>query len=72
MAEEWTTAKADEVRVGDIVRTSAGDVVTVSRIETAFMGRANMLAFIEDTAQRWYKRPVASDAEVDIRATPAD
>ena len=67
MSETWKTVKADEVRTGDTVRTQAGDVVTVTRIETSFLGRPNMLAFIEDTAERWYKRPVASDAEVEIR-----
>jgi hypothetical protein len=55
------------VSVGDVVRTTKGDVVTVTRIETSFLGRPNMLAFIEDTADRWYKRPVAVDADVEIR-----
>jgi hypothetical protein len=56
------------VSVGDVVRTSTGDVVVVSRIETSFLGRPNMLAFIEDTPERWYKRPLTVDAEVEVRA----
>jgi hypothetical protein len=59
---------ASEVKVGDVVRTSSGDVVVVSRIETSFLGRPNMLAFIEDTPERWYKRPTAADAEVEVRS----
>jgi hypothetical protein len=42
-------------------------VVTVSRIEYEFLGRPEMLAFIEDTAERWYKRPVAVDAVVEVQ-----
>jgi hypothetical protein len=69
MSESWKVVRADQVSVGDEVRTSTGDVVFVSRIETTFLGRANMLAFIEDTADRWYKRPVAVDADVEIRTS---
>jgi hypothetical protein len=57
---------ATEVRIGDVVRTGAGTVVTVSRIETPFLGRADMLAFIEDTEKRWYKQPVRREAEVEV------
>lgn len=67
MPESWKTVRADEVSVGEVVRTSSGDVVLVSRIETSFLGRPDMLAFIEDTAERWYKRPVAVDTDVEIR-----
>jgi hypothetical protein len=67
MSESWEVVRADEVNVGDVVRTPKGDVVLVSRIETSFLGRPNMLAFIEDTADRWYKRPVAVDADVEVR-----
>ena len=63
---DWKSVTASEVRVGDVVRAS-GDVVTVSRIEEPFLGRAEMLAFIEDTDQRWYKRPVARTAVVEVR-----
>ena len=64
---EWATRRADLVRVGDVVKTSTGDVVQVSRIEASFLGRPNMLAFIEDTPERWYKRPIAIDADVAVR-----
>ncbi len=68
MSESWKKVKADEVRAGDAVRTQAGDVVIVSRIETGFMGRPNMLAFIEDTPDRWFKQPMMADGEVEVRA----
>ena len=67
MSESWKKVKADEVRSGDAVRTQAGDVVIVSRIETGFMGMPNMLAFIEDTPDRWFKQPMMADGEVEVR-----
>jgi hypothetical protein len=69
VSESWRAARADEVNVGDVVRTSSGDVVTVTSIETNFLGRSNMLAFIEDTPERWYKRPAPFDADVEILTT---
>jgi hypothetical protein len=69
MSESWEVVRAEDVNVGDLVRTATGDVVLVSRIETSFLGRPNMLAFIEDTADRWYKRPVAVDANVEVRTS---
>ncbi len=68
MSESWKKVKADEVRPGDAVRTQAGSVVIVSRIETGFMGRPNMLAFIEDTPDRWFKQPMMADGEVEVRS----
>jgi hypothetical protein len=68
MSESWKKVKADEVRAGDAVRTQAGSVVTVSRIESSFLGMPNMLAFIEDTPERWFKQPMMADAEVEVRS----
>jgi hypothetical protein len=68
MSDTWKTVKADEVKPGDAVRTQAGDVVTVSRIEKSFMGMPNMLAFIEDTADRWFKQPMMAEADVEVRS----
>jgi hypothetical protein len=71
MSDAWKTVKAQEVKVGDTVRTSSGQVVLVSRVEAPFPGRSNMVAFIEDTPDRWFKQPVPSDSDVEIRAVPA-
>jgi hypothetical protein len=68
MSESWKKVKADEVRAGDAVRTQSGEVVIVSRIETGFMGMPNMLAFIEDTPDRWFKQPMMADGEVEVRS----
>jgi len=72
VSESWRIAPVDEVRIGDVVKTPSGDVVTVTRIETSFLGLSNLVAFIEDTPDRWYKCPIAVDAEVEIRTTTGD
>jgi hypothetical protein len=69
MSDTWKTVKAQDVKAGDTVRTQSGAVVIVSRIEAPFLGLSNMVAFIEDTPNRWFKQPVVSESEVEIRAT---
>ena len=71
MSDTWKTVKAHDVKVGDTVRTQSGAVVLVSRIEAPFMGRSNMVAFIEDTPDRWFKQPMVSDSDVEARADTA-
>jgi hypothetical protein len=69
MSDTWKTVKAEQVKAGDSVRTQSGEVVTVSRIEKSFMGLPTMLAFIEDTADRWFKQPMMADGEVEVRSS---
>lgn len=66
---DWRTTGAGQVAPGDRVRVGGRDgiEVTVSRVEQPFLGREAMLAFIEDTEQRWLKVPVAADADVEVR-----
>jgi len=33
------------------------------------MGMPNMLAFIEDTADRWFKQPMMAEADVEVRTS---
>jgi hypothetical protein len=66
MAEPWTTVTAADVRAGDRVRLASGVEMLVSRIETRFFGREDLIAFIEDTPARWYKQPVPQAAEVEV------
>ena len=69
MADTWKTVKAEQVKAGETVRIQSGDVVIVSRIETSFMGMPNMLAFVEDTSDRWFKQPITTDADVEVRSS---
>ena len=66
LVDHWKIIKAADVRPGDRVRTADGTELTATRIEPAFLGRANMIAFVEDTPQRWFKRPVTVDADVEV------
>ena len=63
---DWEKTTAGEVRPGDRVRFASGDEVIATHIEVGFMGREGVLAFIEDTPQRWYKHPTPADAEVEV------
>jgi hypothetical protein len=66
MSENWKTVKATEVKPGDTVRIGSGAVVIASRIDTSFLGMPNMVAFIEDTPERWFKQPMLADGEVEV------
>jgi hypothetical protein len=66
MEDGWVALPASQVRVGDRVRVAPGREVAVSAIEPNFFG-GPMLAFIEDTPERWVKQPVPEDREVEVR-----
>jgi hypothetical protein len=63
---ESTTVKASDVRVGDRVRARSGTELTVTRIDDGFMGMPNMLAFVEDSDEQWFKMPAPGDGEVEL------
>jgi hypothetical protein len=60
------TIAASEVRVGDRLRTRTGLELTVTRIDDVFMGRTDMLAFVEDSDVQWLKMPAPRDGEVQL------
>jgi hypothetical protein len=66
MASEWKTIKASDVKPGQHVRMANGTEIVATRIEPRFFGMDNMLAFIEDTDQRWFKQPAPADADVEV------
>jgi hypothetical protein len=66
MTDRWERVAAGQVEVGDVVRVRDNEI-TVARIEQGFLGRAGMIAFIEDTPARWLKIPITEDAEVEVR-----
>ena len=66
VTDTWAQTVAEQVRVGDRVRM-AGHEVLVSSIEPSFMGIDTMIAFIEDTPDRWFKMPVPKTAAVDVQ-----
>jgi len=60
----WKSVPPSEVKPGDVVRTR-GEVLTVTKVESGFMGM-DMTALIEDTPERWYKRPVPPGEDVEV------
>ncbi len=69
-AGEWRTVAAADVRPGECVRPRAGFELTATRVETAFLGFDGMLAFVEDSAERWLKVPAQRDADVEVLRRP--
>jgi hypothetical protein len=66
-----TSIPALEVRVGDRLRTRGGIELTVTRIDDSFLGRSDMVAFVEDSDAQWLKLPALRDGEVElVRAAP--
>ncbi len=63
----WQKITAEEVRPGEQIRLESGRQLTVTRIEESFMGMPNMLAFIQDTQEGWFKQPMPSSGTVEAR-----
>jgi hypothetical protein len=66
VSDEWTAGTAADVVAGNRVRARGHELI-VSRIEPAFFGNPQMVAFIEDTPDRWLKLPVGLDLDVEIQ-----
>jgi hypothetical protein len=66
MSTEWQKTSARDVKVGDRVRVPNGTELLVGRIESPFLGRDGMLAFVEDTSERWFKQPLPVDTPVEV------
>ncbi len=64
--QSWATVPATDVQAGDRIRLATGAEMLVSRIERRLLGRDGLIAFIEDTPDRWYKQPVSEAAEVEV------
>jgi hypothetical protein len=60
------TIPAAEVRVGDRLRSRDGTEMTVTRIEPFIF--PNMIAFVEDSEDQWFKLPAQPDTEVTLLA----
>jgi hypothetical protein len=67
MADGWKTTIVEEVQAGDVLRY-AGQEFTVARVDSPFLGRDEMVCFIEDSPTRWHAYPAAKGAEVEVQA----
>ena len=61
-----TTIRAVDVRVGDRLRARDGTELTVTRVDQSFLGRPEMLAFVEDSSRQWFKLPAPADGDVEL------
>jgi hypothetical protein len=68
MSQTWKKTTAGDVKPGDRVRHPSGTEMTVSRVETDFFDIPEMIAFIEDTPERWLKAPTPKAAEIEVLA----
>jgi hypothetical protein len=66
MATTWKKITAGDVKPGDRIRHASGTEMSVSRIETGFFDMPEMIAFIEDTPERWLKAPSPKGAEIEV------
>jgi hypothetical protein len=65
-SETATTIKTTEVQLGDRIRSRDGTELTVTRIDDGFLGRAEMMAFVEDSSDQWFKMPAPKAGEVEL------
>jgi hypothetical protein len=61
-----TAVSVRDVRVGDRLLARDGTELTVTRIDEGFLGRSEMLAFVEDSSRQWFKLPAPIDGEVEL------
>ena len=63
-----TMKRAVDVVPGELVRLASGREMHVTRIERDFLGRDDLVCFIEDTQQRWFAQALlVTDDVVTVR-----
>jgi hypothetical protein len=62
-----TVIPAREVQLGDRLFAPSGHELTVTRIDLAFFGRPELIAFVEDSETQWLKLPLPADTEVEVQ-----
>jgi len=59
-----TMKRAVDVVPGDRVRLASGREMNITRIERDFLGRDDLVCFVEDTHQRWFAQALLVTADV--------
>jgi hypothetical protein len=59
-----TTKPAADVVPGDRVRLASGREMDVTRIERGFLGRDDLVCFVEDTRECWFAQALFVTADV--------
>ena len=61
-----TRVKANDVRIGDRLRTHTGLELTVTRIDHGLLGRPDFVSFVKDSDEQWLKMPAPRDGEIEL------
>lgn len=64
----WEPVTVDDVRAGDHIRFR-GQEFTVARVDPRFLGRDNMVCFIQDDPERWHAYPARLGDKLEVRGT---
>ena len=67
MSDGWVEVPATDVRAGDRVRLASGVELTVSRVDSPFLGRTDLVKLVESTDQRWLAQGVPVAARVHVQ-----
>jgi hypothetical protein len=67
----WTTKPAADVRHGDVVKLGSGTELAVTRVESPFLGRDDLVCLIEDSETRWLATAMPPSTELTVRAADA-
>lgn len=65
-APVWAPRPAGEVSPGDRVRLPDGTGLVVTRVESPFLGRDDLVCLIEDTSVRWLAHSMSVGSTVDV------
>lgn len=63
----WTVKTAADVRAGDVVKLRSGAELAVTRVESPFLGRNDLVCLIEDSEVQWLAAAMPPSAEVTLR-----
>jgi hypothetical protein len=62
----WTIKAATNVRAGDVVKLRSGTELAVTRVESPFLGRDDLVCLIEDSETRWLAIAMPPSAELTV------
>ena len=65
--DDWVAKAAGDVQLGDRLRLGSGTELTVTRIESGFLGFDDLVCFIEDSEAQWLAQATWSKSEIEVR-----
>ena len=68
--DDWVTMAAGDVEPGNRLRLPSGTKMTVTRIESGFLGYEQLVCFIEDSETQWLAQAMSLTSEVEASRSP--